>query len=802
MNGLDALLEERLARFVEHHARNGERLAPEALCADRPELIEPLRAAIARYLELDRTLDLGAGPDVAAALASPPEAYGSLPQFDGFQTIERLGQGGTGSVYKVRDLQLGRTVAAKVIRADAAIRTSLADFLREARALALFQDPRIVQIHEFRAESDPPVLIMEHVEGFELGRLARSLEVSQRARILIDVCEALERAHALGLQHRDLKPSNILLGASLTPKIADFGLASGDPGRGHLKGTLAYLAPEQLDPAQAIDARADLYALGVILYELLCGTVPYPETSLDALRAAQARGDLRLPVEIDPTAPEPLQAIALKAMELRAEDRYASAREMAADLKRYLEGRPVVARPSHYGTALSRRLRPHLSQVEEWLRLRLVYPHEAARIRAAYRPLEAREDDWIVESRTLSYSQIALYLGAFLLLAGGLLYFGVHRFFGGVEGIGGPLLVLGVPFVALTAAGHLLYRREQKAVAVAFALAAVALLPILLLILFHEAGFARIAAETAGQLFQDGSVSNRQLQVAALLALAWAAALAWTTRTVGLSSVAVVLGLVTLLAVCADLGLRDWIEEGRWDRLALHLVPLLLLYAAAGLGFERSGKAWFSRPLYVGAAVLMVAVLELLALDGRLFSYLGISMARFQPAEIDDPLLLDTLTAMSLNGVLLYAIAWAVERRGTELMRTGAWLLFVVSPFAALEPLAYLNEGGRFDEAFLWLYLGLGFGVTFLSHQRQRRAFYAAGLLNIGAALWLISDRFEWFDEPSWPIAVIATGIAICAAGFLIDRRERMRRRVGGESESGRRSAGRPSRRDGGREER
>jgi len=163
-------------------------------------------------------------------------------------------------------------------------------------------------------------------------------------------------------------------------------------------------------------------------------------------------------------------------------------------------------------------LRPHIDQIEEWLRLKLIYPHEAERLRAAYRQLDAREDDWIVESRTLSYSQIALYLGAFLLVCGSLFYFGAHRFYDAVKGVARPFLVLAAPFLGLNVAGRYLYGREHKAVAVAFFLAGVGLLPLFLLIWFHETGVWVVAKDVPNQIFNDGSVSNRQLQVTILLA--------------------------------------------------------------------------------------------------------------------------------------------------------------------------------------------------------------------------------------------------------------------------------------------
>ncbi|OFW20328.1 MAG: hypothetical protein A3H97_20530 [Acidobacteria bacterium RIFCSPLOWO2_02_FULL_65_29] len=509
---VDSDLEQRFARFVEHQVLHGTRLSLDSLVSDRPHLAEPLRRLIDLYDNLTTTLDVGLMSQPAWALEP------ALPAFDGFRTIERVGAGGMGQVFKLQDVKLERIVAAKVVRADRRANLPLANFLREARSLALFKDRRIVQIFEFRADSDPPVIIMEFVDGFELGRVGPSLEFRQRARVLIEVCEALQHAHDLGLQHRDLKPSNIMLDEALSPKILDFGLSASDPSTGHLMGTPQYLAPEQLDPTQPIDARTDVYALGVILYELLAGTMPYVGSQTAELHDAIRRREPRLPVEIDPRVPEPLQAVALKAMERLPADRYQSAAEMALDLQRYLDGRPVLGRPTIYASTLGTRLRPHIDQIEEWLRLKLIYPHEAERLRAAYRQLDAREDDWIVESRTLSYSQIALYLGAFLLVCGSLFYFGAHRFYDAVKGVARPFLVLAAPFLGLNVAGRYLYGREHKAVAVAFFLAGVGLLPLFLLIWFHETGVWVVAKDVPNQIFNDGSVSNRQLQVTILLA--------------------------------------------------------------------------------------------------------------------------------------------------------------------------------------------------------------------------------------------------------------------------------------------
>jgi hypothetical protein len=764
-------LRERLERYVEHHVATGVPLDPADLCAGRPELEASLRGLVHRYHELARRLE----PQPSAA--APPRG---LPAFDGYRTIERLGGGGAGEVFKVWDVTLERHAAAKVLAPGARRVPDFADILREARALAGCSDARIVQVYAIREDASPPVLFMEYVDGFELGRVAQSLEVAQRARIVREVADALDGAHRAGVTHRDLKPSNIMLDARLSPKVLDFGLSARDPATGHFLGTPRYLAPEQLDPAQPIDARTDVYALGVVLYELLCGEPPFSGPDDERTRQAVREGAPRLPVEIDPSVPEPLQAIALKAMERAPSDRYQSAREMAQDLDRFLAGRPVGARPTQYASSLGARVEPHLAQVGEWERLRLVYPHEAAALRAAYRSLARREDDWIVESRTLSYSQIALYVGAFLLMCGSLFYFGAHRVYGAVAGIGRPFVVLALPFAGLNLAAHHLFKRDHQAVAIACFLGGITLLPLFLVIGFHETGLWVAPPGTAGQLFTDGSVSNRQLQLTTLVGAAWAAWLAFRTRTAALSTVCTLLVGLLALALLSDVGLRTWIEEARFDRLAAHLLPLAAVYAVAGQAAERTSRGWLARPLFVGAAIVFVASLELVSLDGRAFEYLHLSLARFQSPGVSDPTLLDTLVAMSLAGMAFYGSALVVERGGSELKAAVAWLLFSISPFAVLEPLALLVRTGEYGLALDWIYLALALASALASHARQRRSFYYAGILNSAVALWFIADHHRWFDEPRWAIALVAVGLVVLGGGYLLSSRERTSRRPGG----------------------
>ena len=764
----DTVVATLLQRYVEQHLLDpSSRPDVEALCQDHPNLIEPLRAHVRRYLELNATLSID--EPVHEPVSQPPD---HLPDIEGFRTIERVSVGGSGEIYKLEDLQLGRVIAAKVIRRDNPQKASVDDFLREARSLALFEDPRIVQIFEFRADADPPVLLMEYVDGFTLDRIGPSLEDSQRASVMIEVAEAIHHAHSLGLQHRDLKPANILVDAQLMPKILDFGLSRGEPDRGHGIGTLDYMAPEQFDTRLAIDARTDIYALGVILYELLCGALPYDKAGNDATHTESSE-PLRLPVEVDPDVPEPLQAIALKAMEQDPDDRYTTARELAADLRRHVEGRLVLARPSLYRSVLKRRAQPHIDEIREWLRTNIIYPHEAQRLEASYARLEAREDDWIVGGRTLSFSQITLYLGAFLTVVGGLLYF--RAYFEADIALGSAIAFLAVPFVALNVIGRAIYRRGREPVAIGFYLAATLLLPLFLLITFDATGLWPALAGNENELFGEGSISNRQLQIATAAACIWAVLLALGTWTMTLSTCFTVLLFVFQFAVLADFGLTTWMADGDWHLLSLHLIPLVLLLALLGGLAERFGRDTAARPQYFAAVGLGVLVLELLAVNGKAFEFIGVSMNSVQEAGVSDPVLLDTLTAMTMIGLIVYATGSALERRGSPLLRRTAWMLFVISPFAILQPIAYLTAVGEYSRQFDWLYLFLALAITFLSHYRQRKSFYFAGLLNTGGALWFITTNYGWFDRPAWAVMVVIAGLVVLGAGPLMHSTERDR---------------------------
>ena len=233
----------------------------------------------------ENNVDATAGPDEASLNEEDsPEAVQSL--FPGLEILERIGQGGMGIVYKARQKHLGRLVALKLLRAKCSGDPSLAErFTREARALAKLSHPNIVGVHDFGQAGDRPYLIMEYVDGVNLRSMlaSKSLDPIAAMAMVPAICEALQFAHEEGVVHRDIKPENILVDRRGRVRIADFGLArlmtrSKDEwtltGTRQVMGTPHYMAPEQIERPQDVDHRADIYSLGVVIYEMLTGELP------------------------------------------------------------------------------------------------------------------------------------------------------------------------------------------------------------------------------------------------------------------------------------------------------------------------------------------------------------------------------------------------------------------------------------------------------------------------------------------------------------------------------------------------
>lgn len=261
---------------------------------------------------------------------------------DRYEIIELIGSGGMANVYKALCHRLNRYDAVKIMRDETAANTELRRrFRAESQAVAMLSHPNIVSVYDVSHNDDVEYIVMELIDGITLKQYLQKKSVLDPSEVLdftIQTAKALEHAHSKGIIHRDIKPQNIMLLKDGMIKVADFGIASlentVEENNGETVGSVHYIAPEQAR-GEAPDARSDIYSLGIVMYEMLTGRLPYVGNSDVEVAVKHMNTDPVTPRDIVPSIPEELERICLKAMNSNIDERYQTASEMLADLEQY-----------------------------------------------------------------------------------------------------------------------------------------------------------------------------------------------------------------------------------------------------------------------------------------------------------------------------------------------------------------------------------------------------------------------------------------------------------------------------------
>jgi hypothetical protein len=603
------------------------------------------------------------------------------------------------------------------------------------------------------------------------------------ARLISKIARAVSYAHERGVIHRDLKPSNIMVDRLGEPRILDFGVARRYGAMASATevvpgGTPLYMAPEQFEFPQDAGPGSDIYALGLILFELLVGTPPPPPSKQDDAGVLAARV-LPLPRELNPDIPEPLQRICLKACETKVEDRYSKAGHLADDLDRFVADQPVAARPRIYASLVLDGIRSHLDDLALWESEGLITRREHDVLAKKYEHVAEMDSHWVPDARRLRWGPTLAHLGGwFVVVSAVLLPVFYWKRMLSWERIAG----LGVPTLMVNLVGLVSWLRGRRLIGTIFCSVGVILLPVFLVVLMSELHILEYRQGPEYELFPSSpwfNFCNIQILVAVLAMLSYSVVLLVRTKR-GLFSILTTVSIIlTYSAVMLLLGMKDWLAHERFASVACWYWPVVLGWYALAQGYERSKLQHLAYPPYVGAAAGFLGILCIVALDAPRSWW-----------HIDDPnqkrIAQDLL--FIVIGLICLAVAWTQDRSKSVSRRIMAGWFFRLVPPMCVIPLSRLEyplrelkvkalvifqiPGAEFPEVYLTeiLVLVACLSLVALAVALQLRWYLYYGLIHFATSLVMFTGQ-HFQEYLSWPVAVMIIGSAVMLAGAAIETR-------------------------------
>ncbi|HEY2587531.1 MAG TPA: serine/threonine-protein kinase [Tepidisphaeraceae bacterium] len=712
----------------------------------------PTRASLADSLEDEQLVDrlrtvTGSGRELELRRKLEALAAGQ------YEILETLGQGAGGVVFKARDLKLKRLLAIKCFAA-AGDEHAVARAFEEARLLANVTHPNIASVYAISESTAVPFIAMELVDGFPITQALAGRPVREQVSAFAQALGAVAALHRAGLTHRDLKPANILVNSQGQVKLVDFGIARVVNALSPAQGTPAYLAPEQ-SAGQAAQPSADVFSAGVVLFEMLTGQRPFVGPTRREVLTAIRQGDPPLPRSLREEIPGAMQAICLTAMEKEPGRRYPSAHEFLLDLRRWMEGQPVLANPTLLAATLEHGIDRHVTDIRRWQGDRMISARECDYFLDKYGRLRQRQESWVLDSRRISFSQVVLHLGvwscavsAFLMLA--FPWPGLHW--------ARPALPAALSAILLVG-GSLLWRRGVPRVALVMLIGGTVILPVA--VATALAHFRILAVPQPDRELLSGLATNNQLLIATAVFVLMSLAAWRATRTAAFAILSAISLIAFVTVGFGRLGLRTQWEAGHFDTVAgwyLGLGAVLLLIAMAWDLRWRIES--FASPFYVFALFFLLSSLTVIARFGPTLQWLhltGAAQGDVLGRQID--------YSFMINGVLYLTVGFLVDRSASSAwLRWIGNLLFWLAPSHLLLPVLHLEDqwpigatGWTVPELILPV---AALAFVFISVPKQMKSFFFSGLFYAAIAVQRLTARhFE--DRFAWPVSLAAAGLLL-----------------------------------------